>query len=142
MNTDPPDPCSFVKIRGRPLGYAFCLALVLSLYFTLQHEPLASWFFLSCFASCFMSHEPLLQQHESFEQQPSAPAAPSLSIGHEPSLQQHDSIAQQASAFFFWSPSAGVCAIPTANATSSNPRSRIKIVFLRGFISILLFKKI
>jgi hypothetical protein len=71
-----------------------------------------------------------------------APAlvAPSF-IGHDPPLQQHDSIAQQASAFF-WSPWAGVCAIPAANAISNKPRSIIRIVLFRGFILVLLFQKI
>src|SRR5215216_1245739 len=87
----------------------------LSLFLMLQHSCLES---LSCFifASCFsMSHE---------------------------SSRQHDSIEQQASAFFFCSPCDGVCAVATANAISSKPRRRIRIVFLRGFIVILLFLEI
>src|SRR5215213_139756 len=102
----------------------------------LQHSSLAS---LSCFifASCFF------MSHESPQQSclPSVFASPSFFISHE-SLSQHDSIEQQASAFFFSSPCAGVCADTAANATSSKPRRRIRIVFLRGFIVVLLFLEI
>src|SRR5215216_3829989 len=108
----------------------------LSLFLMLQHSCLES---LSCFifASCFsMSHESLQQLPL-----PSVFAVPSFFISHE-SSRQHDSIEQQASAFFFCSPCDGVCAVATANAISSKPRRRIRIVFLRGFIVILLFLEI
>src|SRR6185503_11036428 len=68
-----------------------------------------------------------------------ATTVPASFIWHEsPLQQQHDSIEQQASAFFFCSPCDGVCAVTAANATSSKPRRRIRIVFLRGFIVVLL----
>src|SRR6185503_18744890 len=67
----------------------------------------------------------------------------SFIIWHEsPLQQQHDSIEQQASAFFFCSPCAGVCAVTAAKAHSSKPRRRIRIVFLRGFIVVLLYLEI
>src|SRR5215218_10733695 len=101
----------------------------------LQHSCFAS---LLCFifASCFsMSHDSLQQLAV-----PSVFAVPSFFISHEPSW-QHDSIEQQASPFFFCSPCEGVCAETAANATSSKPRRRIRIVFLRGFIVVLLFSR-
>src|SRR6185369_15633172 len=84
--------------------------------FALQQSPL--WSFMSCFivvpSSFIISHESPLQQ-------------------------QHDSMAQQASAFFFWSPWAGVWAIPAVDANSSRPSSMIRVVFLWGFILVLLY---
>src|SRR6185436_17267901 len=102
----------------------------------LQHSPLPS---LSCFifSSCFfMSHDSPQQSCLASEF-----ASPSFFISHE-SLSQHDSIAQQLSVFFFCSPCEGVWAETAANATSSKPSRRIRIVFFRGFIVVLLFLEI
>src|SRR5215212_12161929 len=71
----------------------------------------------------------------------SAVAAPSF-ISHESPLQQHDSIEQQASVVFFWSACGVVWAVTVADATSNNPRSIARVVFLRDFILVLLFQKI
>src|SRR5215216_1551536 len=100
----------------------------------------------------FILHESSLQQlcFASFLSAVSVAAvvvAPSaLIVWHEsPLQQQHDSIAQQASAFFFWSPCAGVCgswAMAAANAISSKPSSIIRMVCFRGFILVLLYRKI
>src|SRR5215510_6782663 len=88
----------------------------------------------------FSLHESPLQQ-SGFAAVPAVAVvavAPSPFIGHEsPLQQQHESIAQQASAFFC-SPCEGVWATPAANANSSSPRSMTRIVFLRGFILVLL----
>src|SRR5215204_6443116 len=71
-----------------------------------------------------------------------ATTVPACFNWHESPLQQHDSIEQQASAFFFCSPCEGVCAVTAANATSNKPRSRMRRVFFRGFIVVLLYLRI
>jgi len=66
-------------------------------------------------------------------------------MSHEsPLQQQHDSIEQQLSVAFFWSVCDGVVvwAVPAVNAVSIKPRKRIKVVFLRDFIVILLYQEI
>src|SRR5215216_1142941 len=89
-----------------------------------------------------MSHESPLQQESCLASAaPALVVSPSFFIAHEPLLQQHDSIEQQLSADFFWSPCAGVWAMLTANATSSNPSSMIRMVCFRGFILVLLLSK-
>src|SRR6185503_5849046 len=66
-------------------------------------------------------------------------------MSHEsPLQQQHDSIEQQLSVAFFWSVCDGVVvwAVPAVNAVSIKPRKRIRVVFLRDFIVILLYQEI
>src|ERR1041384_397840 len=70
-------------------------------------------------------------------------ASPFIFMSHEsPLQQQHDSIEQQLSVAFFWSVCEGVWAIPAVNAVSSKPRTRIRVVFLRDLIIVLLYQEI